>query len=84
MRDRGHRSQRRPRAGVEREVDADHPFRILKEDTLVLRHLENRGILTRYVFAEVPPRVAYHFTGRGRSLESILLAMWMLGSDESH
>ena len=40
-----------------------------------LRALEHRGVLTRTVYAEVPPRVVYELTDRGRSLRGVLLAM---------
>jgi DNA-binding HxlR family transcriptional regulator len=36
--------------------------------TTTLRHLERDGILTRRVFAEVPPRVEYTLTSRGQGL----------------
>jgi DNA-binding HxlR family transcriptional regulator len=36
--------------------------------TLTLRNLERDGLITREVFAEVPPRVEYEITSLGRSL----------------
>ena len=42
---------------------------------LQLRELEADGVVSRHVFAEVPPRVEYELTGYGRTLEPILLAM---------
>ena len=36
--------------------------------TTTLRHLERDGIVTRRVFPEVPPRVEYTLTQRGRGL----------------
>lgn len=36
--------------------------------TLQLRELEQAGLLVRTVFAEVPPRVEYALTTRGRAL----------------
>ncbi|HEX7643374.1 MAG TPA: helix-turn-helix domain-containing protein [Burkholderiaceae bacterium] len=36
--------------------------------TTTLRHLERDGILTRQIFPEVPPRVEYTVTERGREM----------------
>ncbi|MEM6794243.1 MAG: helix-turn-helix domain-containing protein [Acidobacteriota bacterium] len=43
--------------------------------TLQLRELEADGVLSRHVYAEVPPRVEYELTDFGRSLEQILAPM---------
>ena len=40
-----------------------------------LRELEHDKIIVRKVFAEVPPRVEYSLTQKGRSLEPILKAL---------
>ena len=45
-----------------------------------LRMLETGGIVTREVFAEVPPRVQYSLTERGQSLAPVLAAMAEWGS----
>ncbi len=43
--------------------------------TVRLRMLEQRQILTRTVFATVPPTTEYELTPLGRELESVLNAM---------
>ncbi len=48
--------------------------------TLQLRELEADGVVSRTVYAEVPPRVEYDVTEFGRSLEPILIVMQDWGS----
>ena len=43
--------------------------------TLQLRELEADGVISRHVYAEVPPRVEYFLTPFGRTLEPILMQM---------
>lgn len=43
--------------------------------TAQLRAMEENGLLTRKVYAEVPPRVEYSLTKLGQSLKPILGAM---------
>jgi DNA-binding HxlR family transcriptional regulator len=40
-----------------------------------LRELEKEDIITRKVYAQVPPKVEYSITEYGKSLEPILVAM---------
>lgn len=47
-----------------------------------LRALEHQGVLTRTVYAEVPPRVVYALTDRGRTLEGVLGAMHRWGNGD--
>lgn len=49
--------------------------------TAQLRDMENSGLLTRTVYAEVPPRVEYSLTDLGKSLKPILDAMWTWGEE---
>ena len=47
--------------------------------TAQLRDMEAKGLLTRTVYAEVPPRVEYSLTPLGRSLKPIMDAMRVWG-----
>ena len=49
--------------------------------TMQLRELEADGIVSRRVFAEVPPRVEYSLTPYGRTLSPVLDAMKAWGED---
>lgn len=44
-----------------------------------LRELEDHGIISKKVFAEVPPHVEYTLTKRGKSLEEIFITMAQWG-----
>ncbi|CAM3878930.1 transcriptional regulator, HxlR family [Pseudomonas synxantha] len=50
-----------------------------KELTRQLRLFEQRGLVTRTVYAQVPPRVEYQITDLGKTLQDTfdLLADWM-------
>lgn len=49
--------------------------------TAQLRDMEEKGLLTRKVYAQVPPRVEYTLTDTGYSLKPILDAMEAWGTD---
>ena len=49
--------------------------------TAQLREMESNGLLTRTVYAEVPPRVEYTLTDLGYSLKPILDAFWNWGEE---
>ena len=47
--------------------------------TAQLRDMEAKGLVSRKVYAEVPPRAEYSLTDLGKSLKPILNAMWAWG-----
>ena len=49
--------------------------------TAQLRDMEANGLISRKVYAEVPPRVEYSLTNLGKSLKPILDAMKNWGED---
>ena len=49
--------------------------------TAQLRDMEEKGLITRTVYAEVPPRVEYSLTELGQSLKPILDAMQAWGTE---
>lgn len=46
-----------------------------------LRSMEESGLLTRTIYAEVPPRVEYTLTETGYSLKTVLNSMIEWGND---
>ena len=49
--------------------------------TAQLRDMEQKGLVSRTVFAEVPPRVEYSLTELGKSLSPVLYALRVWGED---
>lgn len=49
--------------------------------TSQLRAMEENGLVSRKVYAEVPPRVEYSLTETGKSLKPILDSMWNWGEE---
>ena len=50
--------------------------------TAQLRDMEGKGLVSRRVYAEVPPRVEYSLTELGRSLAPVLGAMQTWGESD--
>lgn len=65
------------RNGTKRFNEILHYVSHISQRTLTtqLRELENDGLISRKVYAEVPPKVEYSITEKGRSLEVILELM---------
>ena len=59
----------------EHGVDSNLVKLLVQGHTAQLRAMEESGLLTRTVYAEVPPRVEYTLTKLGQSLQPILDAM---------
>jgi DNA-binding HxlR family transcriptional regulator len=63
------------------ELERRFPDTTRKMLTQQLRELEADGVIRREVYAEVPPRVEYSFTDRGRSVNMVLDLMYDWGKD---
>ena len=61
---------------IERALGAANPKMI----TARLRELEMAGVISRTVYAEVPPRVEYALTDRGRELRPAIDALRRWGA----
>ena len=64
-------------AGTRRFSELRRSLGAISPKTLTdrLRSLEAQGLITRTVFAEVPPRVEYALTDAGRTLAPVLTAL---------
>jgi DNA-binding HxlR family transcriptional regulator len=45
-----------------------------------LREMEAQGLVARRVYAEIPPRVEYSLTAKGRQLQPVMAALHQVGS----
>lgn len=45
-----------------------------------LKFLEQRGIITKTIYPEIPPRTEYHLTALGRKLRGVVAAMAEFGA----
>ncbi len=62
---------------IERSLGGANPKMI----TARLRELEQAGLVSRTTYAEVPPRVEYALTDRGRALRPAIGALRRFGAD---
>lgn len=60
---------------LERGIDGINTRMLVKE----LKMLEQNDIITRTVYAEVPPKVEYSLTEKGRALEGVLFELKLWG-----
>ena len=56
---------------LERKLEGVNTRMLVKE----LKHLEVHGIIHRKVYAEIPPKVEYSLTSRGKELKKVLAAL---------
>lgn len=47
--------------------------------TVRLRSLEEHGLVTRRTYAEIPPRVEYAITDKGKELQPVMMALHQVG-----
>ena len=47
--------------------------------TIRLRELERHGLVERKVYAEIPPRVEYSLTEKGREIQPVMTALYQTG-----
>ncbi len=69
--------KRAPGCARERSLEGISPRTL----SLRLRGLEEEGIVARQTFPEVPPRVEYALTAKGRALVPIIESMRSYGSE---
>ena len=69
-------------SGVKRFNQLERSLHGISPKTLSerLRTLEEEGIISRHMFAEVPPRVEYALTEKGRDLVDVIVCMRCYGS----
>lgn len=56
---------------LERHIEGINTRMLVKE----LKQLEDNGIVLRKVYAEVPPKVEYSLTEKGKALKNVLVEM---------
>lgn len=69
-------------------LEKDKRFKELSEDinevtqktlTIKLKELEEKKIISRHAYAEIPPKVVYSLTESGKALRPVLEAMYVWG-----
>lgn len=78
-------------AGVKRFNQLERSLQGISPKTLSerLRSLEEEGIIVRQTFAEVPPRVEYSLTEKGKDLAEVIICMrcygnrWLCHADDA-
>jgi DNA-binding HxlR family transcriptional regulator len=70
------------RAKIQRHTELKRVLRGITTKMLTqqLREMERDGLITRTVYAEVPPRVGYQLTPFGETLRPVIDAMWTWGN----
>ncbi|PAF42732.1 winged helix-turn-helix transcriptional regulator [Helicobacter sp. 11S03491-1] len=59
--------------------DFFEPYMTQKTLCIKLKELEEEQIIQREVFSEIPPRVEYHLTNKGKELASVLECIYQWG-----
>lgn len=62
---------------LERQIEGINTRMLVKE----LKQLENNGIVVRKVYPEIPPKVEYSLTEKGRALKNVLIEMRNWGNE---
>ena len=62
---------------LERQIEGINTRMLVKE----LKQLENNGIVVRNVYPEIPPKVEYSLTEKGRALKNVLIKMRNWGNE---
>lgn len=67
-----------PKRFTELEAEMEISGRLLSER---LKEMETEGIVTRHMYPEIPPRVEYELTPKGRAIEPVINQIYSWSSD---
>lgn len=67
-----------PKRFTELEAEMAISGRLLSER---LKEMETEGIVTRHMYPEIPPRVEYELTPKGRAIEPVINQIYSWSSD---